>query len=227
MRYIGARTSSSPRRTGGRVMGVLLQAFYKMRPNLAVPSPVDGDDSVPWWWDHLASQTQAFRQVGFTALWLPPVLKSSAGARPGSDGYGPFDDYDIGSKNQEATVPTRFGTREQLQRCVATMRANGLDVYLDLVEHHRSGDRGNFVFRYRGADGTPNIGRFPKDPLNFRPNVPQDPNLGGPRADDKSFGRELAPINAKPPGSVFDNLIAAADWLTRALDVQGYRLDDV
>jgi alpha-amylase len=26
---------------------------------------------------------------------------------------------------------------------------------------------------------------------------------------------------------VFDNLIAAADWLTRALDVQGYRIDDV
>ena len=57
--------------------------------------------------------------------------------------------------------------------------------------------------------------------------MPRDPALGGPPSDDFPFGRELAPINAKPPHYVFDNLIAAADWLTRALDVQGYRIDDV
>ncbi|HZU89678.1 MAG TPA: hypothetical protein VE993_10525, partial [Stellaceae bacterium] len=208
-------------------MGVLLQGFYKLRPNRAVPSPHDGDGAVPWWWDHLAAQANDFRKAGFSAVWLPPVLKSSAGANPGMDGYGPFDDYDIGSKDQMGSVPTRFGSREQLQRCVAVLRANGLDVYLDLVEHHRSGDPGNFVFRYRGAEGKPGIGRFPKDPLNFVPNVPRDPNLGGPPADDFPFGRELAPINGKPPGYVFDGLIAAADWLTRTLGVQGYRLDDV
>ena len=208
-------------------MGVLLQGFYKMRPNLAVPSPADGDARVPSWWDHIATQASDLRAAGFSAVWLPPALKTSAGAKPGSDGYGPFDDYDIGSKNQMGTVATRFGTREQLVRCVAALRANDLDVYLDLVEHHRSGDRGNFVFRYRGADGTADIGRFPKDPLNFRPNVAQDPHLGGPPEDDFPFGRELAPINGKPARYVFDNLIAAADWLTRTLDVQGYRLDDV
>jgi hypothetical protein len=58
-------------------------------------------------------------------------------------------------------------------------------------------------------------------------NVRRDPNLGGPARDDFPFGRELAPINAKPKNYVFDGLIDAADWLTRALDVQGYRLDDV
>jgi galactose oxidase len=208
-------------------MGVLLQGFYKLRPNRAVPSPADGDPKTPWWWDHLAAQANDFRTAGFTAIWLPPVLKTSAGVHSGSDGYGPFDDYDIGSKSQMGSVPTRFGSREQLQRCVATFRANGLDVYLDMVEHQRSGDPGNFVFRYRGADGTSATGRFPKDPLNFVPNVPRDPNLGGPARDDFPFGRELAPINGKPQGYVFNGLIDAADWLTRALDVQGYRLDDV
>ena len=123
--------------------------------------------------------------------------------------------------------PTRFGTREQLQRCVATLRANGLDVYVDLVEHQRSGDTIPFVFRYLGADGGQDSGRFPKNPSNFLPQVARDPNLGGPAADDFPFGRELAPINGQPAHYVFDNLIAAADWLTRALDVQGYRIDDV
>lgn len=96
-----------------------------------------------------------------------------------------------------------------------------------MVEHQRVGDVTPFVFRYPGANGTPDTGRFPKNPPNFLPQVPRDPNLGGPVADDFPFGRELAPINAKPPRYVFDNLIAAADWQTRALDAQGYRIDDV
>jgi alpha-amylase len=37
----------------------------------------------------------------------------------------------------------------------------------------------------------------------------------------------LAPINARPLHYVFDNLTNAADWMTRALDIQGYRIDDV
>jgi hypothetical protein len=37
-------------------MGVLLQGFYKLRPNPAVPSPADGDSTTLWWWDHLAAR---------------------------------------------------------------------------------------------------------------------------------------------------------------------------
>jgi galactose oxidase len=210
-------------------MGVLLQGFYKKKPNNAVPSPADGDQSIPEWWDKLASEANALRKAGFTAVWLPPVLKNNSGADPGAAGYEPFDDYDIGSRTQKGTRPTRYGTREELQRCVAILRANGIDVYVDMVEHHRMGDPGNNprVFRYPGADGTANVGRFPKNPTNFVPIVPRDPDLGGPVSDDLPFGRELAPIDAKPLHYVSDNLIAAADWLTRALDIQGYRLDDV
>jgi hypothetical protein len=211
--------------------GVLLQAFYKLPPNKALPSPADGTPGVPWWWDHLSAQAHALAQAGFTAVWLPPVLKTSTGAGSGSDGYGPFDDYDIGSKKQKGSVPTRYGTREDLLRCAATLRANGLDIYLDMVEHQRVGDGGQppeaFNFRYLGANGTPGLGRFPKSPSNFLPQVPRDPNLGGPPADDLPFGRELAPINAKPSRYVFNNLIAGADWLTRTIGAQGYRVDDV
>ena len=136
-------------------MGVLLQGFYKLPPNKAVPSPADGKPGVPWWWDHLAAQAKSLSLAGFTAVWLPPVLKSASGANPGADGYGPFDDYDIGSKKQKGSIATRFGAREDLQRCAAILRANGLDIYLDMVEHHRAGDGAHapeaFVFRYLGA----------------------------------------------------------------------------
>src|SRR6201997_3926771 len=169
-------------------MGVLLQGFYKLAPNNALPSPGDGNANVPWWWDHLAAQAKALSLAGFSAVWLPPLLKSASGATKGADGYGPFDDYDIGSKKQKGSIPTRFGTREDLQRCAAILRANGLDIYLDMVEHHRAGDGAHapeaFVFRYLGANGTPATGRFPEDPDNFLPQVPRDPHLGGPPKDD-------------------------------------------
>jgi alpha-amylase len=204
-------------------MGVLLQAFYR-QGSKGVPCPADGDHGADWWWDHLARQGHALRQAGFTALWLPPVWKGDSGIH--SVGYDPFDDYDLGSRDQKGTVPTRYGTREQLARCVAMLRANDLDVYVDLVEHHRNGGSGHEgkTFSYPDADGRPGGGRFPKNPSNFHGgDVPRDPKV----LQDLSFGSVLAPINGRPHAYVFGGLLAAADWMTRALDVQGFRLDFV
>src|SRR5450755_1668229 len=202
-------------------MCVLLEGFF-FGPGqiMGVPSPLDGDHALPFWWDHLASQAQAFATSGFTAIWLPPPLKGASGSF--SSGYDLFDDYDLGSKNQKGTIPTRYGTREQLQRCVAMMRANGIDVYVDLVENQRDGDDGHFNFKYVDAFGQPGKGRFPKGPDDFHPNVPEDP---GVFSDQFQFGRDLAPINGQGH-HVFKGLLAAGDWLARALDVQGFRLDD-
>jgi alpha-amylase len=204
-------------------MGVLMQAFF--RPgDKGVPCPADGDEGADWWWDHLARQAHALRKAGFTAVWLPPVWKGASGIQ--SVGYDPFDDYDLGSKDQRGTVPTRYGTREQLARCVAMLRANGLDVYVDLVEHHRGGGSGHEgkTFRYVDAEGRAGGGRFSKDPPCFHgPDIPPDPNV----FQDLSFGSGLAPIHGKPPGYVFGGLLASADWMTRALDIQGVRVDFV
>ncbi|MCA1594835.1 MAG: hypothetical protein LC772_00185 [Chloroflexi bacterium] len=198
--------------------GVLLQGFY-----WDVPSPAAGNAAAPWWWDHLAAQSAMLRDAGFTAIWIPPVLKGNSGGY--SVGYDPFDDYDLGSKLQKGTIPLRYGTREQLERCVAMLRANGLDVYVDLVENHRDGDDGHYDFIYRDAYGVDGGGRFPKGPLDFHPVVPQDPGVPDD-GHELSFGRDLAPINGVAHRA-FDGLINSGSWLTRALDVQGYRLDDV
>ena len=80
-----------------------------MQGSRALPSPADGNLAIPWWWDHLAAQARALSLAGFTAVWLPPVLKTASGSGPGADGYGAFDDYDIGFRNQKSSVPTRYG----------------------------------------------------------------------------------------------------------------------
>ena len=159
-------------------MGVLLQGFFKLPPNKALPSPTDGIPGVPWWWDHIAAQAQAFSLAGFSAIWLPPVLKTSSGASAGADGYG-FLTTTTGSRTKRNNTHTI-----RIPRSVAALRGHlprqRFRVYLDMVEHQRSGDTTPFVFRYPGANGTPDAGRFPKNPSNFVPQVPRDPNLGGP-----------------------------------------------
>jgi alpha-amylase len=203
-------------------MGVLLQGFYFGPGRIAgVPSPLDGTAAIPFWWNHLAAQASTFARSGFTAIWLPPPLKGASGSS--SSGYDLFDDYDLGAKEQKGTIPTRYGTREDLQRCVAVMRANGIDVYADLVENQRDGDDGRFNFKYFDAFGVSGDGRFAKGPGDFHPHVPEDP---GVFSDQFQFGRDLAPINGIPKDHCGNGLLNAADWLTRALDLQGYRLDN-
>ena len=197
-------------------MGVLLQGFF------SDVTTVEGSS----WWDHLARQARDFAVSGFTAIWLPPPLKGNSGGF--SDGYDPFDDYDLGSKNQKGTIPTRYGSRQQLQRCAAMMRANGIDIYADLVDNQRDGDDGFFNFRYADAFGNvganPLGGRFSKSAIDFFPNVPLDPGVFTAAFSD---GRKLAPINGGTPrGQCGLELTASADWLTRALDIQGYRVDN-
>ena len=55
------------------------------------------------------------------------------------------------------------------------------------------------------------------------------PDAGADQA--YQFGRDLAPINGfrGPDGQgwAFEGLEKSGDWLTKALDIQGYRLDDV
>jgi alpha-amylase len=214
--------------------GVMLQGLY-----VDVPTPKahrnDPRYSPTYWWDRLAQESHALAQAGFTAVWLPPATKGANGGY--SVGYDPYDDYDIGSKwqNSGSNGATRYGTRVQLQRLAAMLKANGMEVYLDIVENHRNGDPGNKVFRYVDAYGDWPGGRFQKNPGDFHPNVPQDPNVPADwYSNDASFengqpfGPDLAPVNSSTPNRyLWDGLNAAADWQTKALDADGFRLDYV
>lgn len=213
-------------------MGVLLHAHYRlMGPNgqkIVMPAPVDKNTPhAPWWWDHLASQAADFRRCGFSAVMLPPMCKTASGAAPDADGYGLYDNYDIGSKNQFFSIPTRFGDHERLRRMIAVMHACGLDVYADMVMHQYYGGN-NGTYKYLGADGTALNGRFPKHPSCFvgaPPRVPVDP-VANPQGNF-AFGDMVSYINSTPKGYMLGGAIDAADWLTRTLDVEGYRIDDV
>jgi alpha-amylase len=177
--------------------GVMLQGFYW-----------DADSSPQnSWWMQLANDSQALSRAGFTALWIPPVLKSASGGY--SRGYDPYDDYDLGSKDQRDTMPTHWGSRDELQRMVAQARANGMQVLLDLNVSHRAGDSGDKKYLYKNAYGELGQGRFQKGPGDFGADFP--------------FGR-LFNFDST---YVRDGLKEAGEWLTKSLGTQGFRIDSV
>jgi alpha-amylase len=55
--------------------------------------------------------------------------------------------------------------------------------------------------------------------------VPVDP-VANPEGNF-AFGDMVAYVNSTPKGYMLEGAIDAADWLTRSLDLQGYRVDDV
>ena len=237
----------------------------------SVPCPAD-PRSYPatkqWYYDELAGKANEIARSGFTAVWFPSVTKGSRGGygyslKPKHEdggiydvGYGVFDDYDLGDKDQQGTIPTRYGTREQLTHCVAVMRANGLDVYHDFILNQRNGANMKPVaplyqwFGYKDAFGADSGGRFPKYTRDFHNKLPGWPNSPGGTVDPHT------PANVYPDGTstgeaegywgpdfahltgerningdtgvwCATELTKWGDWLIKATGIQGYRLDDI
>ncbi len=114
------------------------------------------------WADYLADLAPRIKAAGFDAIWIPPIIKN---ANPGSVGYEPFDNYDLGDKFQKGGSQgvitnivrntTRVGTKDAVLRMIAVMHANGIEVIEDIVLQH-NGDAGTNLGLQGGQDTDPN-----------------------------------------------------------------------
>ena len=91
------------------------------------------------WSNYLADLAPRLREMGVDAVWIPPCQKN---AGTNSNGYGPFDFYDLGDKYQKGSTKTRMGSKDELLRLIAVLHANGIEVIQDVVLNH-SGDAGS------------------------------------------------------------------------------------
>ena len=213
-------------------MGVALIAWGRFfAPNgarITVPAPSTTPNAL-WLLDFLAGEAGRLRDAGFSAIQLPPTSKAQGGAGDGCDGYGVFDRRDLGSKRQQFSLPTRYGSVDSLRRCIANAHAAGLEVYLDVVMHQLMGENGGpGVFRYLGANGVANAGRGAMH-SRMLPGVPpaNRPEDAVPvPSDDFEFGRELVYQNCEPPGYTIEDALDYGDWLFRTTDADGGRFDD-
>src|ERR1035437_4519261 len=85
------------------------------------------------WSNYLADLAPRLKQMGIDAVWIPPFIKNGSSS---SDGYAPFDHYDLGDKYQKGNTGTRMGNKDELLRLIAVMHANGIEVIEDVVLNH-------------------------------------------------------------------------------------------
>jgi alpha-amylase len=104
--------------------GVLLQPFQWYTPRATL-------------YQHLIDHAAGYAARGYTGVWFPPPGKGSGGEN--DVGYGAFDLFDLGEFDQKGTIPTKYGTRQQLIAAVAAVRAGGMQAYLDTVFNHKDG----------------------------------------------------------------------------------------
>ncbi len=105
--------------------GVMMQLFHWY-------TPADGT-----LWEQAAARAPQLAAAGITGVWLPPACKGVGGSR--DVGYGVYDLYDLGEFDQQGSVRTKYGTREQYLAAVRALQRAGLQVYADTVLNHRMG----------------------------------------------------------------------------------------
>lgn len=85
-------------------------------------------------WNQLARDASHLADIGVTAVWVPPAYK---GGGINDVGYGAYDLYDFGEFDQKGTVPTKYGTRDELERAIKALHDRGIQVILDTVLNHK------------------------------------------------------------------------------------------
>ena len=211
-------------------MAILYNSFYRMMKNgtlQVMPAPVDADTpDAPWYAVKLAQMAKGLAQAGFSHILWPPLCKAQGGSANNADGYGKLDDYDIGSKDQAYSIPTRWGTAEQVRQAVAIGRSFGLGHLSDMVIHQYDGGN-NGTYTYAGADGRTMNGRFPKHPSCFvgaPPRVQVDPVFDS--NGNYAFGDMVSYVYSTPQNYMRDGMIAAIQWQLQTIGLDGFRLDD-
>jgi alpha-amylase len=105
--------------------GVMFQYFEWNCPN---------DGSL---WRELASRALELKNLGTTAVWMPPAFKALDGIN--DTGYAVYDLYDLGEFDQKGTVRTKYGTKDEYLAAIQAIQEVGMNAYADVVLNHRMG----------------------------------------------------------------------------------------
>jgi len=124
------------------------------------------------WWKHLGHEMPQLAKMGFTQVWLPPPNKATAKEGRGYDAY---DLWDLGEFDQKGTVPTRWGTKQELLQAINVANQHGIDILIDGVLNHKL-----------GGDRVETFPAIPVDPDNRLKDLGAERNIEGWTAFDFS-----------------------------------------
>ena len=86
-------------------------------------------------WQHLAQDAQHLSEIGISKVWMPPAFK---GTGSNDVGYGVYDIYDLGEFDQNGTVRTKYGTKEDYLTAVRVLKEQGIMPISDIVLNHKA-----------------------------------------------------------------------------------------
>lgn len=104
--------------------GTMMQYFEWDLPN-------DGEH-----WKRLRDDAKHLQEIGVTAVWIPPCFK---GVGQEDVGYGIYDLYDLGEFDQNGTIRTKYGTKDELLEAINVLHEHNIQVYADVVLNHKGG----------------------------------------------------------------------------------------
>ncbi|KAF2852524.1 glycoside hydrolase family 13 protein, partial [Plenodomus tracheiphilus IPT5] len=86
-------------------------------------------------WRRLRAAVPQLAAIGITRLWLPPGSKAKDAE---SNGYDIYDAYDLGEFDQKGTIPTKWGTKQDLVDLSAECQRQGVGLIWDAILNHRA-----------------------------------------------------------------------------------------
>lgn len=101
-------------------------------------------------WKKVKDESAHLKDMGITALWLPPAYKAHNGINDA--GYSAYDLYDLGEFYQKGTIRTKYGTKDEYIEGIKEAHKNGIEIYGDVVFNHKAGADGTEVVEARQVD---------------------------------------------------------------------------
>ncbi|CAG7994898.1 unnamed protein product [Penicillium nalgiovense] len=87
-------------------------------------------------WRRLQNALPEYKAIGVDQIWIPPGCK---GMDAHGNGYDIYDLYDLGEFDQKGAVPTKWGTKRELEDLMCQAQALGIGVIWDAVLNHKAG----------------------------------------------------------------------------------------
>ncbi|MBU1260989.1 MAG: hypothetical protein KKI18_05080, partial [Planctomycetes bacterium] len=172
------------------------------------------------WYNKIKAEAAGLKTAGFTHFWFPAPCKGMGGND--TMGYDISDNYDLGEYNQQGTIETAFGSKQELIDAAA---ATG-NVLLDVVANHMMGAPETCIDSVDGLSYWQNFtyphGTFEKNCSHFHPGNPDDCDLCNTL--DYLMGEDVCHNSVY----MFDGQKTWVNWLkTTVGNVSGSRLDAV
>lgn len=118
--------------------GVMMQYFEWNLPN-------DGN-----LWKQLKQDARHLHEIGITAVWIPPAYKAD---EQQDEGYATYDLFDLGEFDQNSTIRTKYGTKDELIEMIGELHKNKISVYLDTVMNHKA--EGDYTEKFKVKEVDP------------------------------------------------------------------------